>query len=93
MLVHIVLPHKSIVSSYEVRNRKVLMEKLLTLKEVCDIFGITDPKGRFVRDLRTKGLLQGAKIGKKLYFKESDVIEFIDEQFDKQNKRRLTKGA
>lgn len=63
------------------------MEKLLTLKEVCDIFGCDDPKGRYVRELRKKGILEGAKFGNKLLFKESSVKNFIDKQFEMQNKR------
>lgn len=63
------------------------MEKLLTLKEVCDIFGCEDPKGRYVRELRKKGAIEGAKFGNKLLFKESSVRNFIDSQFERQNKR------
>lgn len=62
------------------------MKKLLTLKEVCDILGCTDPKGRYVRDLRKKGLIVGAKFGTKLLFTESSVNEFIEHQFAIQNK-------
>ena len=62
------------------------MEKLLTLKEVSEILGYTkDPKYRFVRDLRKKGILNGAKIGNKLLFKETDVENFIEHQFRIQN--------
>ncbi len=62
------------------------MEKLLTLKEVSEILGCTkDPKCRFVRDLRKKGELPGAIIGNKLMFRESDVEEYIEWQFKKQN--------
>ena len=69
-------------------SRKVLMEKLLSLKEVSEILGHSkDPKYRFVRELRKKGLLDGAKIGNKLMFKESDVERYINNQFEKQNIR------
>lgn len=62
------------------------MEKLLTLKEVSEILGHTkDPKYRFVRELRKKGDLKGAKIGNKLMFKESDVKDYIEYQFNIQN--------
>ena len=62
------------------------MEKLLTLKEVSEILGHTkDPKYRFVRELRKKGDLKGAKIGNKLMFKESDVRDYIEYQFNIQN--------
>ena len=64
------------------------MERLLTLKEVSTILGHTsDPKGRFVRELRKRGLIEGAKIGNKLLFKESSVERFIENQFALQNKR------
>lgn len=61
------------------------MEKLLTLKEVNDIFNLKDQKGRYVKKLKSKGLLKGARIGNKLFFKESDVIAFIENEFRKQN--------
>jgi excisionase family DNA binding protein len=62
------------------------MEKLLTLKEVSEILGHTkDPKCRFVRELRKKGELPGAKIGGKLLFREKDVKDYIDWQFRRQN--------
>lgn len=64
------------------------MEKLLSLKEVSEILGHSkDPKYRFVRELRKKGLLDGAKIGNKLMFKQSDVENYIEYQFQKQNQR------
>lgn len=66
------------------------MEKLLTLKEVSELLGHTkDPKYRFVRDLRKKGLLTGAKIGNRLMFKESDVENYIESCFEKQNHREV----
>lgn len=62
------------------------MEKLLSLKEVSELLGYSkDPKYRFVRELRKKGELPGAKIGRKLMFKESDVKNYIDYQFKIQN--------
>ena len=64
------------------------MEKLLTLKEVSEILGYTkDPKYRFVRDLRKKGVLEGAKIGNKLMFKQSAVENYIESVFESQNKK------
>lgn len=64
------------------------MEKLLTLKEVSEILGCTkDPKYRYVRELRKKGLLEGAKIGNKLMFREKDVENFVEHQFEIQNRR------
>ena len=70
------------------------MEKLLTLKEVCTILRHTeDPKGRFVRELRKKGLIEGAKIGNRLLFKESSVQRYIDSQFDMQNKKACLRHA
>ena len=63
------------------------MERLMTLKEVCEIFGCDDPKGRYVRNLRSKGLIEGAKFGNKLLFKESSVQRYIEKTFNAQNKR------
>ena len=65
------------------------MEKLLTLKEVCEIFGCTDPKGRYVRDLRTAGKIEGARFGRKLMFTASSVEAFIKSELKKQNKRAV----
>ena len=63
------------------------MEKLLTLREVCELMGSTDPKGRMVRELWKRGSLDGAKIGRNLMFKESSVNAYIEKQFALQNKR------
>ena len=61
------------------------MERLLTLKEVCQMLGSTDPKGRMVRNLQPEGKLEAAKFGRSLMFKESSVKEYIEEQFERQN--------
>lgn len=61
------------------------MEKLLTLKEVCDLIGSKDPKGRQVRELRKKGFIEGAKFGRQLMFKESSVRDYIEKTFKQQN--------
>lgn len=61
------------------------MEKLLTLKEVCDLIGSRDPKGRQVRELRKKGIIEGAKFGRQLMFKESSVRDYIEKTFKQQN--------
>ena len=66
------------------------MERLLSCKEVSEMLGYhNDAKCRFVRDLRRKGILEGARIGKKLMFKESSVEEYIEHQFRIQNKKRV----
>lgn len=65
------------------------MEKLLTLQEVCSILGCNDPKGRYVRNLRDDGLLEGARIGRRLMFKQSSVEKFIEDQFAKQKVKRI----
>lgn len=62
------------------------MERLLTLKEVSEILGHSkDPKGRFVRELWKKGEIPAAKIGNKLMFRESDIKQYINYQFNSQN--------
>lgn len=63
------------------------MEKLLTLQEVCSILGSDDPKGRMVRNLRDKGVLECAKFGRRLMFKESSVRAYVEAQFNRQNKK------
>ena len=63
------------------------MERLLTIKEVSEMLGYdADTQCRFVRGLRKKGLLVGAKIGNRLVFKKSDVEDFIEKQFAIQNR-------
>lgn len=62
------------------------MERLLTIKEVSEMLGYTqDTQYRFVRSLRKKGLLKGAKFGNRLMFKKEDVQAYIDHQFKIQN--------
>ena len=61
--------------------------RLLTLQEVNSVLGRRDKKCRFVLSLRDNGILQGAYIGGKLMFKESEVNEYINREFARQNKR------
>ena len=63
------------------------MEKLITLKEASERLGSKDPKGRYVRNLRSKGILEGVKFGNRLMLTESSVNEFIESEIRKQNKR------
>lgn len=65
------------------------MERLLTLKEVCQMLGSTDPKGRMVRNLRSQGKLDAAKFGRQLMFKESSVKEYIEKQFENQKRASI----
>ena len=74
------------VHSIRGRNRKEHME-LLTLKEVSQMLGSKDPKGRYVRNLRSKGILRCAKIGRNLMFDKRSVDQFIENQFAIQNKK------
>lgn len=55
---------------------------------MCEILGCTDPKGRYVRELRKKGLLEAAKFGNRLMFTERSVERFIQDQFDRQNAKK-----
>lgn len=57
------------------------MEKLLTLKEVSELLGSEDPKGRKVRNLWKAGYLDGAKFGKRIMFREQSVKEYVEHQF------------
>ena len=61
------------------------MEELLNMKEVCQILGCEDEKGRYVRDLVKKGYIVGAKFGNRWMFKKSSIDEFIEHQFTIQN--------
>ena len=51
------------------------------------MLGCHDPKGRYVRNLRSKGILKGAKFGRNLMFDKASVDEFIRSEFEKQNKK------
>ena len=62
------------------------MEKLLTLQQVCDLLGSTDPKGRMVRELWKQGKIEGAKFGRRLMFKEKSVCDYINRTFSMQNR-------
>lgn len=62
------------------------MEKMLKLEEVCEILGYTDRTGRAVRELRKKGILEGAKYGRRLMFTERSVEKYISTQLAIQNK-------
>ena len=64
-----------------------ILTKLLSLKEVSELLGSKDPKGRMVRDLRTQGKLEAVKIGRNLMFTERSVSNYIDEQIRMQNKK------
>ena len=44
---------------YKISKGRMDMIKLLTLKEVSELLGSKDPKGRMVRELRRKGILPG----------------------------------
>jgi len=57
------------------------MEKLMTMREVNSALGRKDSKCRFVKELHRSGALNGAYIGKKLMFKESEVAQYIRKQF------------
>lgn len=48
--------------------------------------GCRDHKGGMVRNLWKKGLIEGAKFGRYLMFKESSVEEYINKQFEYQRK-------
>lgn len=66
-------------------NERRRMENLLSLEEVCKLLGCNDPKGRMVRNLRSKGKLTGAKFGRRLMFTESSVRHYIEQTFREQN--------
>ena len=61
------------------------MEKPLTLQEVCDLLGCTDPDGRMVRNLWKSGKSVGAKFGRRLMFEPESVKRYITDQFRRQN--------
>lgn len=61
------------------------MEKLLTISDVNALLGMKDTKGRYLKRLKEQNVLPGIYIGHKLLFKESDVEEFIENEFKKQN--------
>ena len=63
------------------------MERLITCKEASAMLGYSkDAQCRYIKGLRKKGLLTGARFGNKLMFKEQDVLDFIERQFKIQNR-------
>lgn len=62
------------------------MEKLLTIKDVSSLLHCGS-KNRYVYELVSKGTIKCAKFGNKWLFKESDIKDFIDKQFEMQNKK------
>lgn len=59
--------------------------ELLTLQEVNQIFGLKDPKARYVRNLYKKGLITGAKFGRNLLIEKRSVDDFIAREIRLQN--------
>lgn len=55
------------------------MSELMTLREMCNALGITEATAYYWRQTR-KGP-KGARIGKNLRYRRSDVDQWVDEQF------------
>ena len=49
------------------------------------MLGSKDPKGRFVRNLRDRGILKCVKIGRNLMFDKKSVDDYIKKEFELQN--------
>ena len=64
---------------------KEIMERLLTILEVSEMLGKGKKKSRFVYELARKRIIPCAKIGGQFLFKTSDVEDYIDTQFSRQN--------
>ena len=56
------------------------MEKLLRLPEVAEMTGLPENTLRFWRHQGTGP--RSARLGRRVVYRERDVIEWIDEQFD-----------
>lgn len=54
-------------------------QQLMTLTEMCELLGITESTAYYWRQIG-KGP-KGARIGKNLRYRRSDVLRWVDEQF------------
>jgi predicted DNA-binding transcriptional regulator AlpA len=57
------------------------MDKLLRLQEVADLTGIPENTLRFWRHEKTGP--KSAKLGRRIVYREADVLAWIEEQFAK----------
>ena len=58
------------------------MEKLLRLPEVAEMTGLPENTLRFWRHLGTGP--RSARLGRRVVYRERDVTEWIDEQFERE---------
>lgn len=61
------------------------MDKLLRIEDVTDMTGISPNTLRFWRHTGTGP--RSAKLGRRIVYRESDVVAWVDEQFEKANSK------
>jgi excisionase family DNA binding protein len=63
-------------TSNVIKNPKL---DLLSIKQVCELFGITR---QTVFERTRKGTFKRAKVGRRVYYRESDILDHLNRQFD-----------
>jgi excisionase family DNA binding protein len=66
-------------------NQNSLTKKWLSSEEVCHLLMISK---RTLQSYRDRGILPFAQIGRKIYYKASDIDEYLDQHYIKSNFQR-----
>ena len=70
-----------------VQNITVKNQKWLSGSDVCCLLMISK---RTLMSYKAKGILPFAQIGRKIYYKASDIDEYLDQHYIKSNRQRGT---
>jgi MerR family transcriptional regulator, repressor of the yfmOP operon len=74
-------------NEFEQTGLSSLKEPKLTNKDVCKILSISS---RTLQTYRDKNILPFAQIGRKIYYKASDIDEYLEQHYIKSNCQRGT---
>jgi excisionase family DNA binding protein len=66
-------------------NQNSLVKKWLSSEEVCHLLMISK---RTLQTYRDRGILPFAQIGRKIYYKASDIEEYLDQHYIKTNNQK-----
>lgn len=68
-------------------NQISINSKWLSSEEVCHVLMISN---RTLQSYRDRGILPFAQIGRKIYYKSSDIEEYLDQHYIKSNYQKGT---